>query len=75
MVDAGMEFLSPGAQSELAEIRVALEVSPWSVGRPYVTAHPERGMRSIDFDGGDAVLIFAIIDRDRWVELLQLTVL
>lgn len=75
VVDAAVEALTPAGLRELAEIRVALELAPWGVGRPYVTAHPERGMRAVDFAAGDAVLVFAILDRDRWVDLLQLIVL
>jgi hypothetical protein len=32
-------------------------------------------MRAVDFADGDAVPAFAILDRDRWVDLLQLIVL
>jgi hypothetical protein len=57
----------------LAELRVALEVAPWSVGEPLAPSNP-HGLRVVAFgDRGRAQLVYGVIDRDKLVSLLQLT--
>ncbi|MEJ2869079.1 hypothetical protein WCD74_14995 [Actinomycetospora sp. OC33-EN08] len=58
--------------ASLAELRVALEVAPWSVGAPLVPTNP-AGLRRVAFgDRGRAQVVYGVIDRDRLVSLLQL---
>ncbi|WP_018334081.1 hypothetical protein [Actinomycetospora chiangmaiensis] len=56
-----------------AELRAALEVSPRTVGRPLRALNPD-GLRSADTAGGRILLVFGVIERDRRVDLLQLTI-
>ncbi|NMO93923.1 hypothetical protein [Actinomycetospora sp. TBRC 11914] len=55
-----------------AEVRTALEVSPWTVGEPLNQARP-GGLRAASFASGRGLLVFGIIERDRLVTLVQLT--
>ena len=56
----------------LAELRVALELAPLSVGEPLAPANP-RGLRVVAFgECGRAQLVYNVIDRDELVSLLQL---
>ncbi|MDL5159275.1 hypothetical protein [Actinomycetospora termitidis] len=49
------------------ELRVALEVAPWSVGGPYHPANPP-GSRSATFGPDDrGLVVFAVKDSDRHV--------
>jgi hypothetical protein len=56
-----------------AELRAALEVSPRTVGRPLRVSNP-AGLRTVDAADGRILLVFGVIDRDRRVDLLQLTI-
>ena len=59
--------------ASFAELRVALEVAPWSLGAPLVPTTP-TGLRRVAFGiRGRAQLVFGVIERDRLVSLLQLT--
>jgi hypothetical protein len=55
-----------------AEVRTALQVSPWTVGEPLNKARPD-GLRVVSFASGRGLLVFGIIERDRLVTLAQLT--
>lgn len=60
--------------SAFAELRVALELSPWSVGVRYVLENP-TGLRLVDVgDPPIASLVFGVIERERLVTVVQLTV-
>jgi hypothetical protein len=74
--DAAVRDVAAALPRELlagfAELRVALEVAPWSVGAPLVPTNPE-GLRRVAFGvRGRAQLVFGVIERDRLVSLLQL---
>lgn len=56
-----------------ADVRTALEVSPWTVGEPLNQARPD-GLRAVSFTSGRGPLVFGIIERDRLVTLAQPTV-
>ncbi len=58
----------------LAEIRTALEVSPWTVGRAYRGSNPS-GMRVASFGDGRALLVFGVSDQERSVWLFDLVIL
>ena len=45
-------------------IRTALEVSPWTVGRPYRGSNPS-GIRVASFGDGRALLVFGVSDQER----------
>lgn len=52
---------------DFAELRVALEVSPRSVGRPYVPTNP-NGSRTVLFGPrGRGLVLFVVEDRARTV--------
>ena len=58
----------------LAELGAALEVSPLTVGRPYVRSNPS-GMRVVSFGQGRALLVFGVSEQERMVWLFDLVVL
>lgn len=74
-VDAAVAALPIEFLAAFAEVRVALEVAPHSVGRPFVSSNP-RGSRTTTFGpDGRGLLIFAIEDTTRQVVWLwQITV-
>ena len=60
--------------SAFAEFRATLEVSPWTVGWPYVADNP-TGMRIAEFGTATtATVVYGVIERDRLVTLIQLTI-
>lgn len=60
---------------EFEQLRAALESAPRSVGEPYVPSNP-AGMRIATFGvGGRGMLLYSVIDHDRLVMPVQLTVL
>ncbi|MEJ2866637.1 hypothetical protein WCD74_02600 [Actinomycetospora sp. OC33-EN08] len=59
---------------EFAELRTALELSPWTVGRPYLESNP-TGMRVETFGRGRALLVFGISEYERRVNVFDLVVL
>jgi hypothetical protein len=73
-VAAAVDALQSALLTDFAELRVALEVSPWTVGWPYVTANP-GGMRIVEFGTEHtATVVFGVIERDRLVTILQVAV-
>ena len=73
-VSAAIDALPSELLPAFAEIRAALEVSPWTVGWPYVADNP-TGMRIADFGGAaPATVFYGVIERDRLVALIQVTV-
>ncbi|MDQ1530358.1 MAG: hypothetical protein QOE37_463 [Microbacteriaceae bacterium] len=66
-VAEAIEALPADFLAAFAELRVALEVSPSSVGRPYVAANP-GGSRTVGFGpGGRGLMLFAVEDTTRKV--------
>lgn len=59
--------------ADFAELRAALEVSPRTVGRPYLDSDP-AGMRTVDFGNGRALLTYGVIEHDRRVFLISLVI-
>lgn len=73
-VAAAIDALPGDLVPAFAELRVALEVSPWTVGWPYVADNP-TGMRIAEFGWvATATVVYGVIERDRLVTLIQLTV-
>lgn len=74
-VTAAVEALPADLLAAFAELRTALELAPWSVGRPYVPTTP-HGSRTVAFGAdSDAFLLFMISDHDQVVTIVQITVL
>jgi hypothetical protein len=59
--------------AEYAEVRAPLEVSPRSVGRPWVATDP-TGIRVVTFGAGRAAFAFGVIEDERRVFLVSLVV-
>jgi hypothetical protein len=74
-VDAAVAALPREFLVTFAELRVALEVAPHDVGRPYVSSNP-NGSRAATFGpGGRGLAIFVIEELARQVVWLwQITV-
>lgn len=73
-VDAGVAALPEEFLTAFAELRVALEVAPQEIGRPFVSTNP-RGSRTTTFGpSGRGLVIFAIEDQRMVVWLWQITV-
>ena len=60
--------LPPDALTAFAEVRVLLEVAPWS-GDPYREEYPDGAMRSLAF-GASGIIVYLIMERDRVVHPL-----
>lgn len=62
---AAIDALPSTFLAAFAETRVALELTPWSVGQPYNPASP-RGSRSATFGPDDrGLVIYSVEDSDR----------
>jgi hypothetical protein len=73
-VSAAISALPSELLAAFAELRAALEVSPWTVGWPYVADNP-AGMRIAEFGRAvTATVVYGVIERDRLVTLIQLTI-
>ncbi|MEJ2861683.1 hypothetical protein [Actinomycetospora flava] len=59
--------------AEFAEVCRALELSPRTVGRPWVASNP-TGLRVVTFGAGLAALVFGVIEDERRVFLVSLVV-
>lgn len=70
-IDTSIAALPPELLDGFAELRAALEVSPWTVGRPLVPSNP-AGLRvaTIGQDGLGQV-VFHVLERDRVVPIVQ----
>ena len=60
--------LPAGALSAYAEVRVLLEVTPWS-GSPYRREKPDGPMRTLAF-GSSGGVTYLILEREREVHVL-----
>jgi hypothetical protein len=73
-VTAAIDALPADLLADFAEVRAALEVSPWTVGWPYAADNP-AGMRIAEFGrSGTATVVFGVIERERLVTVLQVAV-
>lgn len=72
-VAAAVATMPPELLERYAELRAALEVSPRTVGQPLRASNPD-GLRSADTAQGRILLVFGVIERDRRVDLLHLTI-
>jgi hypothetical protein len=74
-IDAAIEALPEDLLAAFAELRVALEVSPRTVGRPYVAANPS-GSRTASFGPGDrGMVLYVVQEREQVVAIWQVTAL
>ncbi|GLY27418.1 hypothetical protein [Kineosporia sp. NBRC 101731] len=72
-IEEQMAALPVDALVSLAEVRVMLELTPWS-GDPLNREHPERNMRSVLFGpNGEGLLVYLILEDQRRVIPLQMT--
>ena len=73
-VDAAISALPIGLLSAFAELRVALEVAPWDIGRPYVASNP-GGSRTASFGPEDrGMVLYAVEEQQQLVLLWQVTI-
>lgn len=71
-VQASIDALPAELLTEFAELRVALEVSPTTVGQPYKLSNPGGGLRSVTFGpGGCVTVVFGVIDYLRLVSIVM----
>jgi hypothetical protein len=64
-ITSAIDALPPDFLPAFAEVRVALEVSPWSIGQPYNPTNPS-GSRSVAFGPDErGLLIYSVEDSDR----------
>lgn len=74
-IDASTAALPPELLADFAELRTALEVSPWTVGRPLVPANP-TGLRVATIGpAGTGQVVFHVLERDRVVPVVQVSFL
>jgi hypothetical protein len=74
-ITASIDVLPADLLPGFAEVRAALEVSPWTVGSPLVAANP-TGLRLVTFGpDGSGQAVVQILDRDRLVLIVQVTFL
>lgn len=74
-IAAAIDALPSDFMSAFAELRVALEIAPWSVGQPYNPAAP-RGSRSATFGLDErGLVVYSVEDSDRRVVWLWSVVL
>ena len=69
----GLYDLPNDVLAGLAELRAALELSPHSVGRPWVRTNP-TGMRVAEFVSGRAFLVFGVLEQEGRVAIYDLIV-
>lgn len=70
-IDASIEALPPEFLPAFAELRAALEVAPWTVGRPYVATNP-AGSRTASFGPQErGMLLYVVQEHDRVVAIWQ----
>lgn len=72
-VEASISALPPALLTDFAELRAALEVSPWTVGTALVPTNP-AGLRVATIGpAGTGQVVYHVIDRDRLVPIVQVT--
>lgn len=66
-----IDALPHQAWATFAEIRVLLEVTPWS-GISITAANPDSGVRTLPFGpGGEGLITYLILEEQRRVDLLD----
>lgn len=70
-IDASIAALPPELLDTFAELRTALELSPWTVGRPLVPANPDGLRLATIGPTGTCQIVFHILERDRVVPIVQ----
>ncbi|WP_018331230.1 hypothetical protein [Actinomycetospora chiangmaiensis] len=74
-VVAALEAMPPPLLTAFAELRVALELSPSDLGRPY-SPTTLTGLRvAVIGDESTAFVVFGVIERDRVVTVVEVTYL
>ena len=74
-VSASIEALPTDLLNAFAELRAALEVSPWTVGRPLVPSNT-AGLRVATIGAsGTGQVVFHVLERDRVVPIVQVSFL
>lgn len=72
-VEGSIAALPPVLLTDFAELRAALEVSPWTVGAPLVPANP-TGLRVATIGpAGTGQVVYHVIERERLVPIVQVT--
>ena len=72
-VEAAIAVLPRELLIDFAELRAALEVSPWTVGTALVPANPS-GLRVATIGpAGTGQVVYHVIDRERLVPIVQVT--
>lgn len=72
-IDASIAALPAEFLTAFAELRVALEVAPWTVGHPYVATNP-GGSRTASFGPQDRGLVLYVVqEHERVVAIWQVT--
>ncbi|WP_433788420.1 hypothetical protein ACQPX6_20935 [Actinomycetospora sp. CA-101289] len=72
-LDDSVGALPDDLLADFAEVRAALELSPRTLGRPWVALNPS-GLRAVTSGDGRAVLVYGIIDHERRVFLVSLVI-
>lgn len=65
-----IDALPANALTSIAEVRVVLELAPWS-GRPYHSRNPDGPMRTLTFGLGSGSVIYLILEDQRRVDILD----
>lgn len=66
-ISAAIAELPPDFLAAFAEVRVALEVAPWSVGQPYNPAKPSGSRSATSGPDERGLVVYAVEDSDRRV--------
>jgi hypothetical protein len=70
-VRASVDALPPELLAAYPELRAALEVSPWTVGRPLVPSDP-NGLRIATIgSAATGQVVYHVIERERLVPIVQ----
>lgn len=74
-VAAAIDALPLDLLSDFAELRAALELSPWTVGVPLAPSNP-TGLRVATIGAaGTGQVVFHVMERERAVPIVQMTFL
>jgi hypothetical protein len=72
-IDDSIAALPPDLQPGFAELRAALEVSPWTVGTPLVPSNP-TGLRVATIGASSTgTVVYHVLERDRRVAIVQVS--
>lgn len=72
-IDASIAALPAELLDDFAELRAALEVSPWTVGRPLVPTNPGGLRLAMIGPAGTGQVVFHVLERERIVPIVQVS--